>query len=205
MYYTLCKETRWSGLAFKVGRECICTVITEKLGMKYVVLTVGCNCFSRAPWTLAACRYLSSDKKEYFCLPSLSQSLQPLVPACLLQVFSWQISSTSPFPFYFGFLDHCPPFRKVLGLLCCHCIGYLPWKCWAQGAKGAAFIAAQVEPTPGVEMCCVPWWNQRPLALSLGVPPDCRNFGVFASPCFGHDFPPSVLTSWTVIILKTLW
>ena len=25
---------------------------------------------------------------------------------------------------------------------------------------------------PGVEMCCVPCWNQKPLALSLGVPPD---------------------------------
>ena len=35
-----------------------------------------------------------------------------------------------------------------------------------------AFIAAQVGQPPGVEMCCAPGWNQRPLALSLGVPPD---------------------------------
>ena len=34
------------------------------------------------------------------------------------------------------------------------------------------FTAAQVVQPPGVKMCCVPWWNQRLLALSLGVPPD---------------------------------
>lgn len=141
--------------------------------MKYVVLTIGCitqvspgslNPFS--PW------YLSSDNKEYFCLLWLSQNLQPFVPACLIQVFSWQVSSTSPFSFYFGFLDHCLPFRKVLGLPCAIVLGICHGNTEHRVPRVQAFIAAQVGQPPGVEMCCVPWWNQRPLALSLGVPPD---------------------------------
>ena len=160
--------------------------------MKYVVLIIGCitqvSPGSLNPFSLW---YLSSDNKEYFCLLWLSQNLQPFVPACLIQVFSWQISPTSPFSFYFGFLDHCLPFRKVLGLPCCHCVGHLPWKYWAQGAKGAGFHCCPSGPTPrcGNVLCS----RMEPKATSFVTwgaswPSDCRNFGVLASLCFSHDF-----------------